>query len=50
MLEKMLLAAIFTVCIYLFINLGGKPSNSPSLDAGEGVVPRFFSQASFPIW
>lgn len=30
MLERILLAAIMTFCIYLFLNLGEKSSDAPS--------------------
>lgn len=39
MLERIVLAAIITFCIYLFLNLGGKPSKNPSFDAKNDVIP-----------
>lgn len=46
MLERILLAGIITFCIYLFLNLGGKPSNTPTLDAHNRVMnPGFFNRA-----
>lgn len=50
MLERILLAAIFTFCIYLFLNLGGKTSNAPALDAQKRNIPGFLTQAPFFAW
>mgnify|MGYP001794872931 CR=1 FL=1 len=50
MLERILLAAIITFCIYLFLNLGGKSSNTPTLDAQRKVIPGFLTQAPFFVW
>ena len=50
MLERILLAAIITFCIYLFLNLGGKSSNRPALDAQKKAVPGFLTPASFLPW
>lgn len=50
MLERIILAAIITFCIYLFLNLGGKTSNTPALDAQKKVIPGFLTQASFFNW
>ncbi len=45
MLERIVLAAIITFCVYLFLNLSGKPSNRPVFDSEKEVVNRiaFFS-------
>ncbi len=50
MLERILLAAVVTFCIYLFLNLGGKSSNAPALDAQKKVVPGFLTPTSFLAW
>jgi len=50
MLERILLAGIITFCIYLFLNLGGKSSQSSVLDAQESAVTEFLSQVSFFSW
>ena len=50
MLERMLLAAIITFCIYLFLNLGGKSSNTPTFDAHKKAIPGFLTPASFFSW
>ena len=47
MLERIMLAAIITCCIYLFLNLGGKSSNSPSFDANKDIVPAFLHRVAF---
>lgn len=39
MLERILLAAIATFCIYLFLNLGEKSSNMPVFSTQSYVVP-----------
>jgi hypothetical protein len=41
MLERILLAAIITFCIYLFLNLSGKSSNNSVIDAKQEVIPGF---------
>jgi hypothetical protein len=41
MLERILLAAIITFCVYLFLNLGSKSSNNPVIDAKQEVRPGF---------
>ena len=49
MLERIVLAAIITFCVYLFLNLGSKSANIPSLDAKREVIPEFVKRiASFP--
>ena len=50
MLERILLAAITTFCIYLFLNLGGKSSQAPNIDANKKAIPEFATQASFFPW
>ena len=50
MLERMLLATIITFCIYLFLNLSGKSSHTPVLDAQKRAIPGFITQASFLTW
>ncbi len=40
MLERIVLAAIITFCVYLFLNLSGKPSNRPALDSQKAGVNR----------
>ncbi|MBE9046184.1 hypothetical protein IQ255_17525 [Pleurocapsales cyanobacterium LEGE 10410] len=43
MLERIVLAAIITFCMYLFVNFGGKSSNSNFLEAKElfpGLIPQ----------
>ena len=47
MLERIVLAAIATFCIYLFLNLGGKSSNTSSLDTSIGVIPQFINHVAF---
>lgn len=44
MLERIILAGIITFCVYLFLNLGSKPSNSPSIDAKQEVIPGFIDR------
>lgn len=33
MLERIVLAAVITFCAYLFLNLSGKSSNSPTVES-----------------
>lgn len=47
MLERIVLATIITFCIYLFLNLGGKTSNTPSLDSKNQVIPVFINSVAF---
>ncbi|MDJ0593606.1 MAG: hypothetical protein QNJ72_27080 [Pleurocapsa sp. MO_226.B13] len=47
MLERILLAGIITFCIYLFLNLGGKSSNAPTLDAQNNLVPELIARIKF---
>jgi hypothetical protein len=44
MLERMLLAAIITFCVYLFLNLSGKSSNNSVIDAKQDVIPEFMGR------
>ncbi|MFM2314351.1 MAG: hypothetical protein RLZZ04_3627 [Cyanobacteriota bacterium] len=44
MLERILLAAIITFCVYLFLNLSGKSSNNPLIDAKHEAVSGFVSR------
>lgn len=50
MLERIVLAAIITFCVYLFLNLGSKPSNSPSMDAKQEVIPGFITKIASFSW
>ena len=50
MLERIVLAAITTFCIYLFLNLGGKSSNTPNFDVQSHIVPRFIGQVVSWAW
>ena len=50
MLERILLAAIITFCIYLFLNLGGKSSKTHALDAQKKVISVFLTPSSFLSW
>ena len=50
MLERIVLATIITFCIYLFLNLSGKSSHTPTLDAHKKAIPGFLTQASFLSW
>ncbi len=47
MLERMILAAIITCCIYLFLNLGGKSSNAPSFDSKNVTFPALLHRVAF---
>ena len=44
MLERILLATITTFCIYVFLNLGGKSSNMPTLNTQSYAVPEFVNR------
>lgn len=50
MLERVVLAAIITFCVYLFLNLGGKSSNRPSLDAQKQVIPEIIEKIATFSW
>lgn len=39
MFERIVLAAVITFCVYLFLNLGGKSSNTPVIDAKQDAMP-----------
>lgn len=41
MLERIVLAAIITFCIYLFLNLSSKSSNNSVIDAKQEATPGF---------
>jgi hypothetical protein len=41
MFERILLAAVITFCVYLFLNLGGKSSSTPSINAEQGAISGF---------
>lgn len=46
MLERIVLAAIITFCVYLFLGLSGKSSEAPSLEMSEttpGLIQRITS-------
>lgn len=47
MLERIVLAAVITFCIYLSLNLGGKSSISPSFDTNKKIVPGFLHRVAF---
>lgn len=50
MLERIVLAAIITFCVYLFLNFGGKSSNTPSFDAKQEANPGFIHRiAAFSL-
>lgn len=44
MLERIILATVITFCIYLFLNLGGESSSTPSLSAKNDPVSKFVNQ------
>lgn len=47
MLERIILAAVVTFCIYLFLNLGTQSSNTP-LETKSALIPGFVRKiASF---
>lgn len=50
MLERIVLAAIITFCVYLFINFGGNSSNAPSFDARKEAKPGFISRITAFSW
>ena len=50
MLERIVLAAISTFCVYLFLNLGGKPSNSPTVDAKQEIISGFIDRIASFSW
>ena len=43
MLERIVLAAIITFCVYLFLGLGAKSSEAPSLEMRE-TTPSFIQR------
>jgi len=46
MLERIVLAAIITFCIYLSLNLGSKSSISPSFDANKNTTSGFLHRVT----
>ncbi len=50
MLERIVLAAIITFCVYLFLNLGTKPVNIPSLDIKQESIPEFVKRIASFSW
>ncbi|MEO0013169.1 MAG: hypothetical protein RLZZ535_1558 [Cyanobacteriota bacterium] len=44
MFERILLAAVITFCVYLFLNLSGQSSSSPSINAEQGGISGFVHQ------
>ena len=50
MLERILLAAIITFCVYLFINFGGNSSKSPSFDAKQEAKPGLIHRIAAFSW
>jgi hypothetical protein len=44
MLERILLAAVITFCVYLFLNLGDKSSSTPASNAEQEIIPGFVQQ------
>ena len=50
MWEKIILATIMTVCIYLFLNLGGESSSRQSLNVENNTVSKLINRvASFSL-
>lgn len=50
MWEKIILATVITVCIYLFLNLGGESSNRSSLNVENKTISNFVHRvASFSL-
>ena len=48
MLERIVLAAVVTFCIYLFLNLGAQSSSTPSFETKNTSIPGFVRKiASF---
>ena len=50
MLERIVLASIITFCVYLFLNLGGNPVNTPSLDGKQEFIPEFVKRIVSFSW
>ncbi len=50
MLERVLLAIAITFCIHLFLNLGGKSSQAPSINVRAGALPEFLTEAAVFAW
>ena len=50
MWERIILATVITVCIYLFLNLGSESSNRQSLNVENNTVSKFINRvASFSL-
>ncbi len=47
MLERVILAAIITFCIYLFLNLGEKSSGGQSLETKTEIIPEIINTIAF---
>ena len=45
MFERIILAAVITFCVYLFLNLGGNSSKAPVIDAKQQTIPEFIHRA-----
>lgn len=50
MLERLILAAIITFCIYLSLNLRGQSHDRQSLDTPQGVIPEIISKIVSFSW
>jgi len=50
MIERILLAIITTVCIYLFLNLGGKSSKMPNANAQSYRITELVNQITSWAW
>ncbi|MEL6501220.1 MAG: hypothetical protein AAFQ23_07420, partial [Cyanobacteria bacterium J06623_1] len=47
MLERIILAGVITFCVYLFLNVSSKSSNSSIIDAKWEEIAGFAHQAAF---
>ncbi len=47
MLERIILAAIVTCCIHLFLNLDGQSSKTSSLETKIGAMPEVIDPVTF---
>ncbi len=50
MWERIVLAAIITFCVYLFLNLGTNPINTPSVDTKQELIPEFVKRIVSFSW
>ena len=50
MLERILLAIVTTFCIYLFLNLGGKSSQTPTFNAQKFEIPNLVDRIAPWAW